>query len=303
MSRVSLLNLRQLAKAIFYRISRTQLLPWYIVLLAQWMRSIESRALVQRTSRVHKLRKLSVRALRRSYHPPEVAFILGKGPSRGLLNESERKHVSESISVGLNDSIYDDISPTFEMRELLEVDGRLRNHVGRQINESRLNSVILSHVSVGGPVSASSRGRAIPIIESGPEDASRFRIYSSSNLMTSSPLKSAKVFSAVVRMQKLYLWPSSILSGSHASLVRAISLLQSLGAKRIVLIGVDLLSDSDTSSVSHKTDETKGHFAPRVSDFLVALNDHTDRSNRGNIIFLAKSSGALSRIIPTYEWN
>lgn len=293
---------RDFLKLVFYGQSRRREFGWLAVFFLQWVRSIESQRLVHKTSKHYGFSKLDLREVQRLYPTPEVAFILGKGPSRALLDDFQLSEVQRGLSVGLNDTDFSDVVPTYEMRELSTLDGVTQPLPDRKANKSRLSCKILSHVSVGGPSLTSATTRKIALIEAGPEPAENFLVYSSSNLMTSVATTCATTFFAASNARRLGLWPKSILTGSSASLLRAISLLLSLNAKRIVLIGVDLAFDLSPGSVLHPTMNPKGVFAPNLKDVLIALNTRSRSRGDHDVILLGHPVGVLSPEIPSYEW-
>ena len=293
-------RVRETLKNAYYRLSKKGKIGWPLVLFFQWIRSLESQILVQKTSKNYALPKLDFRELQRLHPTPEVAFVLGKGPSRELLNQLQRTTISKHLSIGLNDTDFRDIVPTLEMRELST--GTM-SHGERVVNKDRSTTTILTHVSVTGPEIVVPTGHKMAQIEIGPEPSGRFRVYSSSNLMTSEPTTCAAAFFAASGARRIGIWPNSVLTGSSASLLRAISLLLSLQAKQNVLIGVDLTLGLNPGSKPHPTSEPKGDFAPELKDVLVALNAHAEDQRSGEVIFLGHSVGALSPDIPTYEWS
>lgn len=274
--------------------------------LARTLRFVESSVSTILTSRANNLLPASVLLIQSRLENPDTLFIIGRGPSRDKVAQSQLDLVQKSRSISINSIDPWGIAPTLVLLENAKPDQETgpyaketqQSHptsLSRRMQIKNSTSTFLFHRS--------------PFAETAKVAPALFGLrncfaYSSVNLMTPRREHLKQDFESALRLSKSSQWPL-VVPSAQASVLRAISIALIGKAKKIVLIGIDLATTSSAhgaepgSNWVHPTAQklSARHFP--VQEVLEQIAFGTKALQ----LFVGHPSSLLAEFLPIFDWE
>jgi len=250
----------------------------------------------------------------------DTLFILGSGPSIEDITASQWQHIAQHTSIGLNSWVIHDFIPDFygceevESLEYIEVQTTISAMLRREDVTAKRPGVLL--------LRPQSRTEGNRIIDIPSPLRGRSRIYGRTTAVTRKTTNLVSDLEKLLGSYQRGKIPSPILIDAGMSIARMVSLGVVSGFTKIVLLGVDLNSNTyffdqnpgyferrgiDTFNPwkhrgqAHDTqDRTTRHFI--ATEFLPALASAA-KNTHGVDVFLSSTHSALANDLPQYPWQ